>query len=162
MRQLIDTIVMLNKEISIKIPEVNRGGCGVFALKMVKELKKLGYNPNIVILTNWMEDYGDKKDTLNNLLNKIPVGSLEKKDTSFSHCCVEIGGLYFDAHYVGLDFLRKWEDYEVNINNTYTIEEMEVALKVGGWNGAYNRRKRNPTLNSIIKKSISKNFSYAQ
>lgn len=155
MRELVDAILMINEEVKVKIPKINQGGCGIFAIKMAKELKKLGYSPNIVIIDRGVENVNNKKEILNRVTNKERVGSYEKRQTSFCHCCVEIGGLYFDGLHIGLSLMERWNSYIFSGN--YTIEEMEIALKVGGWNSSYDRRK-NRMLQGIIDKSIKYTF----
>lgn len=156
MRELVDLILLLNKEISVKIPQINKGGCGVFAFKMAKELKKLGYSPNIMIIDYGTTTFNNRKATLNRVINKERVDRDAKRNTSFVHCCVEVGGLYFDGLKVGLDLIERWDNYTFTGN--YSLEEMELALRVGGWNSSYDRKKNNPKLDRIIRKSVKQAF----
>jgi hypothetical protein len=158
MEDLVDLVLGLNKEFSKEIPEINAGGCGVFALHVSKELRKLGYSPNIVIITNmWEQSLEIKKRVLNNVMNRKPAEG-NKSETSFAHCCIEVDGLYFDALQKGAALEDKWRVW-YKFSGTYTEEEMELALKIGGWNSRYSRRKRNPTLRKIIRRECSKLIS---
>lgn len=156
MEELVDLIKEINWQVKNEIPKINQGGCGVFASKLYKELVKLGYQPKILILDGKYDDFSQKKETLNNRINKLPING-KLKHTSFAHCCLEVGGLVFDGKEVGQKFLDSWI-YRYPIRGNYTIEELDLALKVGSWNSSYSRRKKNPTLNKIIKKSIKQVF----
>lgn len=157
MEELVELILKVNQEVKKEIPKLNWGGCGVFASKMYKQLKELGYTPNIVILDYEENDFSQKKEVLNNKMNKQSInGSL--RSTSFAHCCLEIGGLYFDGQEIGQDFINRWKR-RFPIKGNYTIEELDLALKVGSWNDAYSRKRKNPTLDKIIRKSIKQIFT---
>lgn len=161
MEELVDLILKLNKEIIKEIPEINNGGCGVFALLMSKQLEKLGYKPTISILTgSWEIDVPTKKEVLNSVKNKLPINCGRKSDTSFAHCCIEVGGLIFDGEMLGLSFKDAWRRYP--ITGSYTIEELELSLKVGSWNSSYSRRKKNPTLRRIIRNAVKQVFQVEQ
>lgn len=156
MEELIELILKVNQEVKREISKINYGGCGVFASKMYKQLKELGYTPNIVILDYEENDFSQKKEVLNNKMNKQPInGNL--RSTSFVHCCLEVGGLYFDGEQIGQYFLDNWVS-RYPIKGNYTIEELDLALKVGGWNSTYNRKRKNPTLSKIIRKSVKQVF----
>jgi hypothetical protein len=156
MEELIDLVLGLNEQIKNEIPEINHGGCGVFALIMAKQLELLGYNPTISILTNYFGDTEDKKRVLNEVMNGNKVNRSEKLGTSFAHCCIEVGGLIFDGKMVGVAFKEKWISYP--ITGSYSIEELSLALKIGSWNDDYSRKYNNPKLRRIIKNTIKKVF----
>jgi hypothetical protein len=157
MEELVELILQINKEIKKELPLINHGGCGVFASKMFKKLKSIGYSPNIVILRMPYEtSLEQKKEMLNNKMNKKPING-DISDTSFAHCCLEIAGLYFDSELLGINFLDRWE--RLKISGNYTIEELDLSLKVGSWNSTYNRRRLNPTVDKIIRKSVNKVFA---
>ncbi len=154
MEELIELVLKVNKVVRIEIPKINHGGCGVFASLMYKQLKALGYEPNIVILTGlWDSPLKSKKEILNNLLNNKPAGG-NVQGVSFAHCCIEVSGFYFDGEKAGLDFRKSWDSYK--FSGHYTIEELDLALKVGSWNDDYNRRKKNPTVKKIIRNATKK------
>jgi hypothetical protein len=58
---LLQLTEQLNSDLNRRIPELNSGGCGVFASLMYKKLKALGYNPTIGILDNDEYTYEIKK-----------------------------------------------------------------------------------------------------
>lgn len=149
MDELVNLVRLSSGIIGCKIPEINAGGCGVYASIMYKQLVELGYKPNIVIFDRDSSlDY--KKETLNNVMNNNKVNSYDKRNTSFLHCCLEVGGFYFDGEAWGADIQANWGGYNVGY---YTIEELDTALKVGGWNTSYDRRK-NRTIKATIKQSL--------
>ena len=161
MEELVALVQRLNHDIVREIPKINHGGCGVFAASMYRQLEKLGYKPNIVILTSgWEVKLDRKKEILNAVMNNKRVQD-EKLHTSFAHCCLEVGGLYFDGEMLGLDFLANWKE-RYRISGNYTIEELELSLRVGSWNHTYNRRKKNPTLSKIIRKAVKQVFHVEQ
>lgn len=158
MAELKDLVVALNQQIRKEIPEINAGGCGVFALLMSKQLIKLGYNPSIgIMLSMWGDCSVEiKKTVLNNVMNNKHVRPSDKKETSFAHCCIMVDGLTFDGKDLNDSFKERWGNYP--IAGQYTIEEMELALKIGSWNSDYSRRKRNPTLRKIIRTTVKQVF----
>lgn len=127
MEELVDLVLSLNEQIEKEIPEINYGGCGVFALIMAKQLELLGYNPTISILTSYYDNTADKKRVLNDVMNGNRVNRSDKLETSFSHCCIEVGGLIFDGKMIGAAFKDKWACYP--ITGSYTKEELSLALK---------------------------------
>ncbi len=150
MEELVDLILKINQEVRNEVPYINHGGCGVFASLMYKHLKSLGYDPKIVILTmDWESSFESKKETLNKVMNNQSVQRGDLRHTSFAHCCIEVSGLYFDGTRLGTAFLNYWNECELSGN--YSIEELDLALKIGGWNKQYSRRKKNPTVKKIIK-----------
>ena len=158
MADLKDLVQEINKQIRVEIPNINSGGCGVFALLMSKKLVELGFKPSIgIMLSKWGENsVEDKKRVINNVKNNQKVQAYEKRETSFAHCCVMVEGLTFDGKFLNDDFKDQWGSYP--IAGEYTIEEMEVALKVGSWNDTYSRRRSNPTLRKVIRKSVKQTF----
>lgn len=149
MEELVDLVLSLTQEIKEKIPNINQGGCGVFAFLVTQELQSRGYNPEIVILVNRLERRVDKKkEVLNNIFNGNKVARGEKVDTSFAHCYLNVGGLVFDGTSIGIKLKDRWSCYATD--GTYTLEELKLALKVGGWNPTYSRRRQTPILLSLI------------
>ena len=161
MAQLRELVQEINKGIRKEVPFINSGGCGVFALLMSKELVRLGYKPSIgIMLSKWGDNsVEDKKRVLNNVMNNQRVEAYEKRETSFAHCCIMVDGLTFDGKFLNDDFKAQWGSYP--IAGQYTIEEMEVALRVGCWNDDYDRRK-NRTVSKIIKRSVNQVFHVKQ
>ncbi len=155
--KLIKLIESINADLRIKVPEVNEGGCAIFASLMYKELKALGYNPTINILhDSWSKDINRNKVTLNKVINKEKVASYDKRSTSFNHCCLEVEGVYFDGIFSGshpIDF------YPDGIQGFYSIQELDTAIKVAGWNSTYNRRRKNPTLRASINRAVKQVYN---
>lgn len=161
MEELIELVLILNREIKKEIPNINSGGCGVFTLLMYKQLEKLGYKPNIAIMTSfWESNIDSKKEVLNNIMNRQRTSNEIREGTSFSHCCIEVGGLLFDGINVGQSLKEKWKRYPITGN--YTVEELELSLKVGSWNDTYSRREKNPTLRKVIRKAVKQIFHVEQ
>lgn len=157
MEKLIELVLRLNEKIGDEISHINAGGCGVFALQMSKKLEELGYTPKIAIIDYNDTTFSKRKETLNNVINNVKVEEYQKKDTSFVHCCIEIDGLLFDGTNIGSALKDRWSGYR--FSGHYSVKELEISLKVGGWNKRWNRRKNNPTLRKIIRSSVREVFN---
>lgn len=144
----------INEDLRSKVPVINQGGCGIFASLMYKELTRLGYKPEIVILDRW-GDLSTKKETLNNVRNNQKVKKQLVEETSFSHCLVRVGGIVFDGLEVGNNVRDVYSAPEVG---NYSIEELDLAIKVASWNDTYHRR-RNITVIRTIKRNITRVYA---
>lgn len=143
----------VNKDLRSKVPVINEGGCGIFASLMYKELTRLGYKPEIVILDYF--DFLTKKDTLNRIKNNQKVKRYLREDTSFYHCLIRVDGIVFDGLAVGTNVSDVYNVPEVG---SYSIEDLDLAIKVASWNGIYHRR-RNITVISTIKRNIKRVYA---
>lgn len=150
-------IESLNEDLSNKIPELNAGGCGVFASLMYKKLKSLGYEPKIVILDCTTYELEHKKNILNRVMNRERTRFDDTESTSFAHCYIKVDGVIFDGLRMGSNVLCPFWAYDSV--GEYTIEELDTCLKVGSWNPSFKRRKRNPTLRASINKAVKEVYN---
>jgi len=146
-----ETICNMLGEINHNIEDLNWGGCGIFAHFTHNELKKYGIDTEIVILNR--EPIDDKKDTLTAFFNGGYVDDWDLEATSFSHCCIKLANSKFNFDGLDIDVIREWSIRGVKPRGIYSAEEMEAALKYGGWNEDY-KRKQNPLLKRIIRKHL--------
>jgi len=140
-------------EIDYQIYDINQGGCGWFAYYMVKHLKSVGIDAKIKIIDDSRSKVQLKKTNINNYINKVTnVEYDELRDTSFIHCFVKVGSKGFDARNSSIKQLK--DDYDgYRFAGEYTLQELEIALKVGGWNSRYNKNN-NRLLEEIIQTNI--------
>lgn len=152
-RQLKLIVRDIQKQISKSIRFINAGGCGWFAYLFSRELKKYGIECNLIILDSYQE-FEDKKNILNKVINKEYVDEYLVSCTSFSHCCVGVGEHFvFDGK--EMNPIPDWTKCGYPQRGEYTTKEMRVALKYGNWNPTYNP-KQNTKLKNIIAENLKK------
>ena len=136
------------------IPNLNSGGCGFFALFVAEECKNRGIKYSIPIIDSLdsEKDWGEVKLNMLKIQEGVEeeegyVGYYDKLDFSFSHAVIKIGRKYFDSEGVGknnVDVIKvnkkSYPEYYYT-DSPYTIEDMKVALELGGWNTAFNRER---------------------
>lgn len=161
LQQLVITLHGELSQLKKKIPNINFGGCGVFAYEMKKALDSLGVQTSILIIDE-EQDYLNKKEYLNNVVN---MGrKVRYTPTSVNHVILMIDELKLavDAsgvhsltfHPVITDRVYMW--HGMHIMGEYTMKELEYAAYHSQWNSVFNRR-RIPELKyyiSLIKDKI--------
>ena len=125
-----------------KIPNINFGGCGVFAYESAMMLDSLGVKTTILVIEQ-QEDFERKK---NDMLNTIDAGKpYANVNTAVNHVILLINdlGVAFDAD--GLHHISFSEDgrpvlwHGALIAGTYTLEELKYAAYHAQWNTWFNR-----------------------
>lgn len=136
----------LQEELRESLPYLNGGGCGRFAYMLGKKLKREGIDFKVMILGREFESIEPKKISLNNVRNN--KSDRNKNNTSFSHCFLEVGGLKFDG-------LNNTEGLEIEYGHygvigEYSLQDLYLAIKVGGWNSRFDLREDLPVLEKIM------------
>ena len=151
-------VTLLNRKINREIPEINRGGCGVFAQMVYPKLVELGYKPKIMVFDREPDEFVDYiKSNLKKTINNQETDSgFNLESTSFAHCCLLIDNFAFDGLQKETDLLFNWTRlYNVFY---YNYEELSVSLKFGGWCSIYDRDNSNPIMKRIIDEAFEKTF----
>lgn len=154
--KLVEQVQKLNDTIRGQIESINNGGCGIFAYYVVKELRAKGFDAKIIILDGsfWetekerKESFQNKKNFLNDIENTYKH-LISKRELSFNHCYITVEGQNFDGLQNNSKLLSNWETH--TIVGEYTLAEMKIALKEGGWNDMYDRRQ-SALLKNIVKR----------
>jgi hypothetical protein len=123
------------EKINNKIPHINRGGCGVFAVELAIRLKKIKVPCKLVIIDTWgiIDDYTD--DLENN-------GYISPDSIKPSHVMVKVGRRYIDSDGV---FNKSHIDNEWTDPNLFEIKPeqfIQAALTEYGWNPRFTRSKK--------------------
>lgn len=125
---------------SYNIDNLNRGGCGRFALYLHRHLRQLGVHTKIMCV-----DYKPipfKREKLMNFQGE-----------SFGHVMLVLyqpngKSLYIDGYYVNNKFPSRWtlEDYNFGY---LTYEQLSIAVGMGFWNTEYSKEDDRKVINAI-------------
>lgn len=158
LRQITSLIESELVQVRKKIPNINLGGCGVFAYELKKILDPLNVKTSILIIDEDHE-YCDKKNYLNQVVNlNMKTGYMS---TAVNHVILMIDelGVAIDASGVHCISFKQGKPYTwhgLYIVGEYTMKELEYAAYNSNWNQYFNRR-RIPELKyylSLIKDKI--------
>lgn len=130
-------------EIYNKVDCISSGGCGLFAVELLKRMMNFGvqdakirvYNPDPVHdlceLENELRTKGES--------NK-DIYMWNSNDIWFSHIAIEWNGILWDAEDYGpINIRREWEGNDLQ-PGSISLETMEaLASSREGWNCLYNR-----------------------
>ena len=122
---------------------INNWGCLCWAYAVYLKLKQRGYDVSDIRLVQlWKID-----DNINN--NKQFLKGNNKTATSDSHFWLSIGrfSTIFDSEWI----LLKGYKYKLFIKSKDIKKFTASALKEGGWNDCFNRRRGVKEINSILK-----------
>lgn len=167
LEQIIDKVSLVNDV----VPNLNRGGCGIFALALAEALTAKGIHTELMIISPDGTPTGDTgTQIINELYNehktnnsKFTVHSLHQYDIQLHHvlvkATVENGSVLLDSEgvYESLNETESWSHCEfeavLNIETFRPLAESEE-----GWNSMYNRMMNakvynlvNRAVNSVIK-----------
>lgn len=159
-----DLYSALNSELPIvkdNFPEINYGGCGVFALFLSKELDKLGIEHSITWIGQYEgydSDY-NTHDLIHSIFDdngsKTNVCDFHNNDLTLSHIMVVIDGYLVDATGVYLDLDdADWGNREELAIITQKQLELLVS-KPDGWNDWFDRDNI-PNVGKMVKKIMKK------
>lgn len=134
------------------IPNVNYGGCCVYAAKIGKELEKMGYDVRVVF-----RKHGNVKK--NNPQIKCPLRAEEEIGVDFYHVglAVKSGGKWYthdaEATHKGL---KVFGEDRLPVAKTYlTVEQAEsFASKAEFWNTRYPRLDGKKAIQRAIKQHL--------
>jgi len=144
--KLIVEIKKLQRDLREEIPNLNWGGCGLFAYLLGKKLKKEGIDFKIKILGNFLDCFEHKTAILREVKNNR--NNLCRDKAAFAHCYLQIGNYEFDGHYSNNELREVFYTLE-NIGE-YSLQDLYLAIKVGSWNWRFCLEKDLPKLEEII------------
>lgn len=120
-----------------KIPNINRGGCGIVAYAMSKWLKKHDVEHS-VLFCDW---------------STLIRWNVQRKDpTSCSHVVIQINDYIFDTdERIHIDDFRFEEESRVEIT---CDEYLKRCLNIREWNRDFKRQKNITTIENILNVSL--------
>jgi hypothetical protein len=130
-----------------KYPNINRGGCGIFAVHIAKRLQNI-VPVRIVVCDYYKQDLDKIRD---NVFNQYNLSDWNNADISFVHLVVEFEYNGIEYHY-DTDGVRlkqdEWDadDYPFSgypfCDGSFTIEEISsFVARSDGWNPTFNRKE---------------------
>lgn len=123
-----------------KIPDINRGGCGVSALALFDAAKRDGLKPKIFYLYSWLDDDSYRQN------QKFKEGKTKKAD-SCSHVVVKIEEKYYDSD--GIIKQDKIERHTIDkVKRKHLIASINNAE---AWNDVFDRWKWIPKIEKFFK-----------
>ncbi len=141
-----------NERITPKVPNLNIGGCGVFAEHLYKLLISVGVKPKIVVITDNIAAMNDRI-----LNNGDEWGAIIK------HIVLFINGKYIDSDgvYNSVKDIHH-NKYGTLITDKLTIEVLEKWNKGDFWNECFDKKKYTPFIKKQFKgieKKVVKEFA---
>jgi hypothetical protein len=172
LEQIIDKVSLVNDV----VPNLNRGGCGIFALALAEALTAKGILAELVIASPWGTPTGTiGTQIVNELYNeyktnnsKFTILSLHEKDISLFHVLVKVNVKADNGEYVSLLLDSEGVYESLHETDSWSNCEFEAVLNIEtfrplaeseeGWNSTYNRMMNakvynlvNRAVNSVIK-----------
>lgn len=153
---IIDFLCHYVRTVKRAIPDINKGGCGIFTIALYNELVAMRLKPEIVAVIECADVITEKQ---NREINKcVSMYELAKrKNYECSHFAIKLNGFYIDAQGV-YETPQKMMNFEIR-RFALTNIKPEVLKKFNknpkGWNDTYDR-KDNPKVEAIVKKMIEK------
>lgn len=132
------------KKIDKKIDNVNRGGCGIYALELGKQLKRHGIKFEYVMLFTHLgkEDKPYVKDLMrNNMVRDFNF------DTNWTHIVIKVGKKYID----GEEIRESLTDVGLPMNEEFLNNLVDHK---GYWNDTFDRKQR-PKIEKILEKNLA-------
>lgn len=144
--KMIGQIFNIQAKIRKEIPNINKGGCGRFALRVHRALNHAGIkNEMRVELDMFRNKIRENKKNIRNVRN---LSRWEKDDLSFSHAWIRIP--HMDINFDGIDMTTEGESFpHCKHHGQYNDKEMSTVVAVGNWNPRY-KTKFNERLSRII------------
>lgn len=143
-KHLIEKTLEKMKYVNTVIPNLNSGGCGVFAHALAAELEYKGLKPKIAVIANnhlpkLSDDFAEKvlKEK-----NTLTARELNASGADIAHMMVylEEEGLYIDSEGVYTSLSESnWSGYKHQFN--MSIEHTEIIVESpDGWNPRFDRK----------------------
>lgn len=123
-----------------RIPNLNRGGCGVSALALFDAAKRDGLKPKIVYLYSWGDDDSYRKN------QKFKEGKTKKADAC-SHIVIKMAGKYYDS-----DGVLKQD--KIDRFTTDKVKRKHLIASINNseaWNDDFDRWKWIPKIEKFFK-----------
>lgn len=153
------------RPINRKIKNINKGGCGIFAVALCKELLKRGYNAKILSLQSESISIYTKKDYQYSFLAKLRNDHKAKKEPrngAKGHYMVQIGSYAIDsrgAFKIQKRSFNKYICYDIHIVNilgTIPLADLQYLNKFAwAWNDTF-RRTSKGSIEKLIKEQLKK------
>lgn len=143
----------MQQELKEELPNLNRGGCGRFAYLVGKRLKKNNIPFKIRLVLYSEDDFQKRVEALDNIKNNRGLGW---KETSFTHCFIELGdGSMFDGHNNRMELLQRYGRYYTIVQEgEYSLMDMFLALSNGSWNESFRLDRDLPRLVKVVEKHL--------
>jgi len=127
-----------------RIPNINRGGCGLAALALFDAAKREGKKAKIVYCyTGWDGSALHKN-------NQFKEGK-RKKAYSCHHIIIKLGKKYWDSTgTLGKKEIKNFDTVDEEITRKHLIASINNK---GAWNNCFDRRGWMPQLKKLIKKN---------
>jgi hypothetical protein len=158
-RHLIEKVLEKMQHVNTVIPNLNCGGCGVFAHALAAELEFKGLKPKIAVISNrdvpkLSDDFAEKVLKEKNVLT---ARELNASGADIAHMMVylEEEGLYIDSEGVYTSLRESgWSGYRhqfnMSVEHTCTIVESP-----DGWNSRFDRNFI-PKIYQIVFSAVNK------
>lgn len=155
-RKLNSTLNRLGKRVNALYPDINHGGCCVYAAIVADELDRLGV-PARGIVATWTSDRGDTDiDEIRNYVECNNVAEWEENGVFFTHVGIEynINGKIKHCDSNGVkdkgNILMSWAIYKGRL----MIHELKQLARSGrDWNKSFDR-KDIPAIRRLIKTEL--------
>jgi len=175
-KNLINSITEKISKINSTIPNINRGGCGIFAHALGAQFEKNGLKVNIVSVSVSVSSVERVQQNPNKIIKKLRDNNIDISprnlfycgDLSLSHMLVEVidgnVSLYFDSNGKcdiinnKLNFCKTsgFIECRMSLEDCRIISEIE-----DGWNNTFDRASI-PKVYEFVKKTINKVFMSKQ
>lgn len=141
------------REIDNKIPNINAGGCGIFALELGKKLKQNNIKFKYVLISyNKEETFLSSTRNFNRLPEDIKTNMevLDRHNYGVSHVMIYHKGCFIDSTgvYNKINETR-WGGGMFNPSSIINEDYLSMWCKDGCWNNTFNRDNI-PTIKEMI------------
>lgn len=146
----------IGEEVNQEVPDLNSGGCCVYAAKVGAALEKQGYEVRIIVKKDAWKD-----DRISNDFNvKCPAKAESNLPISFNHVgiAVKVGKSWYTHDSVVTKRSTKtfglWNDEVADVY--FTVKQAKsFASKAYFWNDWYPRRKGASVINRVLKEKFA-------
>ena len=158
-RHLIEKTLEKMKYVNTVIPNLNCGGCGVFAHALASELEHKGLKPKVAVIASNCHGYLEDNfiEKLNVTEDKLTAKKINESGGDIAHMMVYIEeeDLYVDSEGVyGSLRESQWSDCKHQFNMTVEHTGIIVA-NASGWNRMFDR-KFIPKVYDIVINAVNK------
>ena len=153
--QLATLLSDIQKEIEEKIPNINRGGCGFFALYLSEQLLKNKIPHELIMASYYFDNVINELDSNRKIINCCEIFNKRTKvKLPFDHVFVKIQQYYID----GVDINNRFPKEEIDYNcGIISYKDLELHIKYGRWSSQFNKRLK-PKLKRIIEQKFKTNL----
>lgn len=159
-KQFINKLKMLHSDIRCQIPNINYGGCGIFAITMYNILKINNNVEKLKIITYHDIDvnYTSHITMLKNRQNNIDACDHHALEVKFQKArrTILFDGEFYATNHTTLTNRLKLNMKHLNISYDYDYNSLKHVVDTGNWNSKFFNAENNFKVEYIIKK----NFNY--